>query len=73
MDETVKLMALPNGVMSWSLGPSKYVQEAVDNVEAYVEDNLRERWKIPKTAVNPYPIGYEPTKDMTPEPTGETL
>eukprot|EP00978_Attheya_sp_CCMP212_P025454 scaffold81916_cov35-Attheya_sp.AAC.1 len=27
---------LPNGVYSWSLSPSKYVQEAVRNVKEYL-------------------------------------
>ena len=53
--------------MSWYLRPSKYVQEAVKNVETYVKDKIAERWKIPKTAVKPFPIGYEPTKDVLPE------
>ena len=47
--------------------PSKYVQEEVNNVETYVKDKLEERWKISKTVVNPFPIGYEPTKDVTPK------
>ena len=45
---------------------SKYIQEAVKNVEPYVKDKLVERWKIPKMAVNPFPIVYEPTLDVTP-------
>ena len=36
----VKLMALTHGIMVWSLIPSKYVQEAVNNVEIYVKDKL---------------------------------
>ena len=36
----LKLMELLNGVMAWSLIPSKYVQEAVKNVETYVKENL---------------------------------
>ena len=47
--------------------PSKYVQEEVNNVETYVKDKLEERWKIPKTVLNPFLIGYEPTKDVTPK------
>ena len=62
-----KLMALPNCIMAWSLIPSKYVQEAVKNVEAYVNDKLGELWKIPKMVVKPFPIGYEPTEDVKPE------
>ena len=37
------------------------------NFETYMKDKLGERWKIPKTAVNPFPIGYETTKDVTRE------
>ena len=46
---------------------SKYVQEAVNNVETYMKEKLGKRWNIPNTAVNQFPIGYEPTEDMTPE------
>ena len=60
-------MALLNFVMAWSFILYKYVLEAVKNVETYVKDKLGERWKITKMAVNPFPVGYEPTKDGTPE------
>ena len=60
----VRLMLLPNGVMAWSSIPSKYVQEAVKNVETYVKNIIGERCNIPKTAVNPFSIGYEPTEDL---------
>ena len=60
-------MALLNIVMSWSLIPSNYVQEAVKNIETYAKDKLGKCWKILKTAVNPLPIWYEPTEDVTPE------
>ena len=63
----VKLMELPNGIMAWSLSLSKYVQESVNNAETYVKYKLGERWNIPKTAVNPFLIGYKPTKYVTPE------
>ena len=36
----VKLMELKNGDMVWWLIPSKYVQEAVKNVETYVKNKL---------------------------------
>ena len=41
------------------------MQEAVHNVETYMKDKLGGSWKIPKTAVNPFPIGYEPNEDLT--------
>ena len=67
LDARVKFMAFLNGVIALSLIPSKYVQEAVKNVETCVKYKLEGRWKIPNTEVNPFPIGYEPTKDVTPE------
>ena len=35
------------------------------NFETYMKDKLGERWKIPKIAVNTFPIEYEPTEDVT--------
>ena len=63
----VKQMRMPNGVMAWSLSPSQYVQEAVKNTEIYVKEKLGERWSLPKTAKNPFPTGYEPPLDVSPE------
>ena len=36
----VKRMEMPNGVQAWALSSSKYVQEAVQNVENYLSDEL---------------------------------
>ena len=63
----VKQMRMSNGVMAWSLSPSQYVQEAVKNTEIYVREKLGERWSLPKTAKNPFPTGYEPPLDVSPE------
>ena len=63
----VKQMRMPNGVMAWSLSPSQYVQEAVKNTEIYVKEKLGERWSLPKMAKNPFPTGYEPPLDVSPE------
>ena len=56
----VKLMARPNGFMVWSLIPSKYVHEAVNNAETYVKDKLgkieryqRQRSIHSKSGMNP--------------------
>ena len=38
----VKLMSLPNGIMELLLRPSKYMQEAVKNVETYVKEGTSE-------------------------------
>ena len=32
-----------------------------------MKDKLGGIWKIPKTAVNPFPIRYEPAEDVIPE------
>ena len=53
--------------MAWSLSPSNYVEESVKNVETYMKENLREHWKIPKTAVILFPIRNEPTEDVIPK------
>jgi hypothetical protein len=57
-------MQLLNGVYAWSLLASKYVQEAVRNVEDYFQ---RERsghiW--PKHAPTPFPCEYKPKLDVT--------
>ena len=48
-------MTLPNGVVAWGMLPSKYVQEAVRNVE----DHLLKRGgqKLAKRAASPFPQG----------------
>ena len=56
----LKMMRMENGVVAWSLIPLQYIQEAANNMERYVKDNLGDRWNIPKTDVNPFPHGYEP-------------
>ena len=57
----VKRMEMPNGVQAWALSSSKYVQEAIQNVENYLMDELGGRTlsdRIPST--NP---GAEPPGD----------
>jgi hypothetical protein len=57
-------MQLPNGVYTWSLLASKYVQEAVRNVKDYFQ---RERsghlW--PKHAPTPFPREFKPELDVS--------
>ena len=57
---------LPNGVEAWSLSPSKYVQEAVRNFKLYLEKHMDGR-KLLKKAPAPFPAGYRPEIDETPE------
>ena len=63
----LRRMRLHNGVVAWAMSPTKYVAQSVKNVETYIEENLGERWKLPKRAENPFAIGYSPELDGSPE------
>jgi hypothetical protein len=57
---------LPNGVVAWGMSSSKYVQEAVRNVEVYLERNYR-GLRLVKKASAPFPTNYCPELDTTAE------
>ena len=57
---------LPNGVSAWSLSSSKYVQEAIANVEKYLSKN-RTDLRLPKKAATLFMKDYRPELDVTPE------
>ena len=57
---------LPNGVLAWGMSPSKYIQEAVKNVEKYLDENFDGR-KLLKKVNTPFANDYAPELDMTPE------
>ena len=48
------------------MSPSKYVQEAVKNCEAYLEKNYLRKWTLPKNAPNPFLMNYAPKMDASP-------
>ena len=56
----VKKMKLENGTWCWSLNPSKYVQEAVQNCEQALKGTYGVSYKLPRSAPNPFPMGYRP-------------
>ena len=60
----LRQMTLPNGVKCWCKSSSKYVQEAVANVEAYLETEY-DGLKLTKRAANPFPLDYDPVMDTT--------
>ena len=62
----LRKVTLDNGVESWSLSPSKYVQEAVRNAETYLAENFGGQ-KLPKRATAPMPTDYVAELDDTPE------
>ena len=56
-------VTLENGVVAWAMSPSKYVQEAVANVEAHLKKSDK---YLPKRAPGPWPNGYDAELDDTP-------
>jgi hypothetical protein len=56
---------LNNGVHAWGISPSKYVQEAVKNVEAFIKKTFNGRTLI-KKAPTPFENDYHPELDTTP-------
>ena len=62
----LRKVSLPNGVQAWSTSPSKYVQEAVRNVGIHLCQEYGGR-KFAKRATAPFPRGYIPELDTTPE------
>ena len=58
---------MPNGKTAWGMSSSKYVQESCRNCRKHLADNYDGRFTLPKLAVNPFPIGYEPELDVSAE------
>ena len=54
----LKRVRLPNGVEAWMMSPTKYVAEAVKNVERYLRENHDA--KLPKRVSGPLPSNYRP-------------
>ena len=57
---------LPNEVEAWATIPSKYVNEAVKNVESYLMKEYDGR-TLKKRAGAPFIPGYKPELDLSPE------
>ena len=53
----LRQVTLCNGVKAWSASPSKYVQEAVSNLESYL-DKQGKGIKLQKRATAPWPHNY---------------
>ena len=62
----LKPTVLPNGVVAWGLSSSKYVQEAVANVDRYLADNPIGK-QLKKKVKTPWPSGYEAELDVSSE------
>ncbi|KAG7369945.1 reverse transcriptase RNA-dependent DNA polymerase [Nitzschia inconspicua] len=61
----IRKVTLPNRVEAWMLSPTRYVMEAVKNVERYLEKEYGQ--KLPKRVSGPFPTDYRPEIDKTPE------
>ena len=68
----LKKTVLPNGVEAWGLSSSKYVQEAIANVERYLEANPSMGKTLKQKQVkSPWPSGYEAELDTSEELNGK--
>ena len=56
-----------NGNKAWRISPSKYVQEAVHNCENYLKERFPADHELIKNVPNPFPLGYKPNMDTSPE------
>ena len=61
----VRKVELDNGAKAWAFSPSQYVQAAVKNVEAYLDE--QDKYKMPSKADTPMTTSYRPELDITPE------
>ena len=62
----VKPMKMNSGVSAWAISPSKYVNEAVNNCEKWMQESMPEH-KHSSRATNPFPTDYDPDLDTTNE------
>ena len=61
----LKRVTLTNGVVAWSMSPSKYVQEAVQNLALKLKDNFGRAYLMPKIFSNPFVCEYAPPETDT--------
>jgi hypothetical protein len=61
-DESIKTADTP----AWGISPTKYVREAVTNVDNYLAKNMNGRKQPKKNATSPFANGYRPELDISP-------
>ena len=54
------------GVTAYAISPSKYVNEAVNNCEKWIQENMPDH-KYSSRVSNPFPTDYDPDLDTTNE------
>jgi hypothetical protein len=67
----LRKVVLSNGVHAWMISPTKYIKEAINNVERHLEREYGS--KLPKRLSGPLPNNYRPEVDITPELNAEEL
>ena len=67
----IRKVTMANGVEAWMMSPTKYVEEAVKNVETYLQKEYGK--KFPKRVSGPLPMDYRPELDITPELMGDEV
>ena len=60
----ISKLELPNGVVDWTIGASKYIQQALNNLEGILKTH---GLKLRKNTNSPLPGNYQPECDSTPE------
>ena len=61
----LRTVRLDNGVTAWAMSSSKYVQEAIRNVELYLDKNFAGR-KLQRKVSAPWPSGFSAETDDSP-------
>jgi hypothetical protein len=61
----LRQVELTNGVFAWTMSPSKYIWDAVHNVEEYLSKNGQQQ--LPTRCSAPWPHEYISELDETPE------
>ena len=62
----VKPMKMNNDITAWEISPSKYINEANNNCEKCIQENMPEH-KHGCTASDPFQTDYDPDLDTTTE------
>ena len=62
----LRKFTLHNGVKAWGFSPSKYVNDAIKNMENYLRDEMN-GLKLPRKAATPFENDYTPEMDTTSE------
>ena len=66
LGKKLKFFQISNYVWCWSLSPSKYVQEAVQNCQNHLKENYSGEYELIANAHNPFPLGYKPDNGCFP-------